>query len=159
MKSVLMAAVLLGLGAGVGATAREVAVQYSPAKFTIDPLPGDLDAAHWMPFTMQMPPIDGFAPNVNVQIQAYKGTIDEYMTLSRSQFDTLGIEIVSERRDDPSTVTFEYKGNMQGRALMWYARAQKRGARVYLVTATSTPQAWPRVSAALKASVDSLRIQ
>ena len=36
-----------------------------------------------------LPASEGFGPNINIQIQPYTGTIKEYATLSKGQFEEL----------------------------------------------------------------------
>ena len=88
-----------------------------------------------------LPASDGFAPNVNVQKQAYEGTIEDYDKLSTGQFTALKLTSVNRtlKKDE---VIYEYKGLMQGSRLHWYARALKKGQYVYLVTATALDSQW-----------------
>ena len=103
------------------------------------------------------PASDGFAANVNVQIQPYSGTLDEYIALSEEQFKAAGFKVVQRSKQGQSAVVFEYVGEMQGRALHWYAKAVHATDRVYLVTATATETQWKREAVPLKECVDSFR--
>lgn len=101
---------------------------------------------------------DGFAPNVNVQVQPYADTLDAYAALSRTQFKDAGMKILSETKPTPASISFEYTGTFQGKALHWYARVLKKNQVVYLTTATCTETQWTTVAAKLKACVDSLEV-
>ena len=104
---------------------------------------------------MSLPASDGFAPNVNVNIQSYTEGIDAYMSLSKQQFKDAGIKVLSESKTNKSAVTFEYSGLLSGKPLHWYARAVQKGETIYLITATATEAQWAKVAAKLKACVDS----
>lgn len=107
---------------------------------------------------MFLPATDGFAPNVNIQVQGYENGIDAYAALSRQQFKDAGLKVLSERKVSNTTVVFEYSGQLGGRTLHWYARAVQKGASVYLVTATATDSQWANVALKLKACVDSFEL-
>jgi hypothetical protein len=125
--------------------------------FSIKPLETPLGKAPQQVLLMALPASDGFAANVNVQIQPYSGTLDEYIALSEGQFKGAGFNVVQRSKQGPSAVIFEYTGEMQGRALHWYARAVHATGRVYLVTATATETQWKQEAVPLKACVDSFR--
>jgi hypothetical protein len=103
-------------------------------------------------------PSQGFAPNVNVLIQNFPSSIDEYVSVTKKEFDAAGIKVVDERLVSANEWTVEYTGTLSGRSLHWYARALKNGDKVYLTTATAMPEQWEQVSAKLKACVDSFAL-
>jgi hypothetical protein len=107
---------------------------------------------------MLLPSSDGFAPNVGVQIQRYSGTRDEYIALSKDQFPQIRATVVREQKKGPSGWVVEYTGDMVGRSLHWYQRAELKNGEVYLATATATTEQWPSVSDGLRACVDSLKL-
>lgn len=107
---------------------------------------------------MKLPAKDGFSPNVNVQIQAYKGTIQEYKALSLSQFEQLGLTVFSADVVD-NMISFEYAGSMMGFNLHWYARAFKKGDHIYLVTATGAEQEWEKEKQKLISNVNSFELK
>ena len=125
--------------------------------FSIKPLETRLGELHQQALVMALPASDGFAANVNVQIQPYSGTLDEYIALSEEQFKAAGYKVLQRSRQGQSAVVFEHTGAMQGRALHWYARAERAKGRVYLVTATALETQWKTDSVMLKACVDSFR--
>jgi hypothetical protein len=104
-------------------------------------------------------PTGGFAPNVNVLIQNFPSSISEYVSVTKKEFDSAGIKVVDERLVSPNEWMVEYAGTLSGRSLHWYARAVKNGDKVYLTTATTTPEQWEQVSSKLKACVDSFALQ
>jgi hypothetical protein len=121
----------------------------------LDVVPGN---AAYTPLLMSLPASDGFAPNVNVQVEPYPGKVNQYIALSRKQFAAAGLNVIRETRSRRGGWVVEYRGSMQGRALHWYARAESRDKRVYLITATATEGQWSSVSKRLKASVDSFSL-
>jgi hypothetical protein len=134
-------------------------LRFPIAGFSIVPLetpPGNTGCQAIMMF---LPATASFAPNVNVQIQPYLGTIEEYTKLTLKQFEDAGIKLIEQRKEGKSVVFFEYSGKLQGRSLHWYARAEKVADHVYLATATATQEDWPKESAALRTCVDSLRCE
>ena len=130
---------------------------FPAAGFTIaalDAPPGDSTQQALMMF---LPARNGFAANVNVLIQPYTGTIADYVKLTLDQFKSNGIKVLQQKTPAKSVAIFEYSGEMQGQALHWYARAEKSGGSVYLVTATATSLQWKKEAAQLKSCVDSFR--
>ena len=125
--------------------------------FSIKPLETPLGKVPQQVLLMALPASDGFAANVNVQIQPYSGTVDEYIALSEEQFKAAAFKVVHRSKQGQSAVVFEYTGEMQGRALHWYARAERATGRVYLATATAAESQWKRDAVTLKACVDSFR--
>lgn len=106
---------------------------------------------------MTLPPTDRFAPNINVQVQPYTGTLAEYVVLSKTQLEQVKFkEIKTENKADQYVM--EYTGTTQGRALHFYSVAKKRGNKIILVTATATQEQWPKVSQKLLHCADSLKI-
>jgi len=104
---------------------------------------------------MFLPATEDFAPNVNVQIQPYAGTMDDYIALTMRQLDKANFKLLQKNVLGKAIAVIEYTGEMNGRALHWYARAEKLAGKVYLVTATATEAQWNEVAPRLKACVDS----
>jgi len=129
------------------------------AGFTIAPLDTPPGESTQQSLIMFLPVTDGFAANVNVQIQAYTGTIEDYVALTVKQFKSTGMKLLQQKGPAKSVVMFEFTGEVQGRPLHWYARAEKSGSSVYLVTATAAPSQWNREAARLKSCVDSFRCE
>jgi len=105
-----------------------------------------------------LPPTSDFAPNINVVIQPYDKDIKAYAELSKGQFRQLGWEIISEDLVSPSEWVFEYRGEMNGNKLHFYARAISDGKKVYLATATAKRAQWDAVKTKLIKHVQSLKL-
>jgi hypothetical protein len=105
-----------------------------------------------------LPPGEKFAPNINVNIQPYGGTLKAYDELSRKQLGESGWKITQSQVDEAhGVITYEYEGKHDGRDMHWYAKAFQKGDRVYLVTGIALAVQWKDVSAKLIQSVDSFR--
>jgi hypothetical protein len=111
------------------------------------------------PLLMSLPPIEGFAPNVNVTIQTFDQGIDQYIELSRKQYQAMNLTVVREIKTEKGEWFIEYSGSFQNMSLHWYSRAVFDGGRVYLVTATSPEKAWEALSAKLRGVVNSFALR
>jgi hypothetical protein len=107
---------------------------------------------------MFLPATESFAPNINVQIQPYTGTIKDYVTLSKGQFEQMKWKIVSEQQTGDNEWDVEYTGSYQGSDLHFYARAVSTNGKVLIATATAKESQWPAVSDTLKKRVDSFKV-
>lgn len=132
-------------------------LDFPAAGFSISPVEVAPDDVGYTALSMSLPATDGFAPNVNVQIQQFDGTLDDYIALSRQQFDAYEMEMLSEDRGDV-TVTWEYAWTMQGQELHGYSCAHHAEGKVFLVTGTAAASQWESVSGRLKSSVDSFKL-
>jgi hypothetical protein len=103
-------------------------------------------------------PTGGFAPNVNVLIQDFPSSITDYVSLTKQEFDSAGIKVLNEHTISSNEWVVEYAGTLSGRSLHWYARAVKNGNKVYLTTATATPEQWTQDSPKLIQCVDSFAL-
>ena len=130
---------------------------FDEAGFSIKALDGEPGQAGTQPLTMMLAARNGFAANVNVQIQAYPGSMQDYIELSKAQFEQMGLKMVNKRIEG-DTIWFEYAGDMNGRSLHFYSKAVKKGKFFYLATGTDLEQNWQHSSAQLKAVVDSLQL-
>lgn len=140
----LFASACLGGGAADRLTFRE-------AGFSIESLAGGRS------LLMALPVSHAFAPNVNVQIQPYSGALEEYVALSKQQFEEAGLELIKEARKGKAGWVVEYRGTMADRDLHWYAKAELSRENAYLATATALESQWPSASEKLRACVDSLQ--
>jgi hypothetical protein len=102
-----------------------------------------------------LPVTEGFAPNIIVQIQPYAGTIKEYVTITKKQFEEMKWKVVSDQQSGDNEWNVEYTGTFQGADLHFYARAVSRNGKVYLTTATAKESQWPTVSDTLRKHVES----
>src|SRR5437016_8997831 len=124
-KNPFCAIALAMLLISAGASESTNRLKFPAAGFSIAPLDSPPGNATYQALLMCLPPTENFAGNVNVQIQPYNGTLDEYMTLTSSQFKSAGLKVVEQKRLAKSVAAFEYYGEMQGKSLHWYARAEK----------------------------------
>lgn len=107
---------------------------------------------------MFLPSDEGFAPNVNVQIQPFDGTIDDYIAESKQQFKEMDLKILTDERPDAKTWLVGYEGRMEGESLRFYAKAVSQGKRVLLATATAKASQWKSAGEALTACVNSMEL-
>ena len=133
-------------------------LEFLKSGFSIDSLDSSPTQGMIQPIQMFLHAINGFAPNVNVQVQAYEGTITEYKELSEGQFKQIGLTLLSLKEMDNS-ISLEYTGAMQGLNLHWYAKAFKKGNHIYLVTATGTQADWEINKEKLIANVNSFQLK
>ena len=127
--------------------------------FSIQPLDGPENGMTFQPLILFLPPTQSFAPNVGVQIQPYKGTMEEYAGLSRRQFVEQKMVLLKDEKLAVDSWVFEYAGGLQGRALHWYARAVRGQDKVYLVTATAAEEQWTGLGQKLKECVNTFRME
>ena len=86
MKAVATFIALLCLAANSAlAGDKAETLTFKQAGFSIAPL-DEPQKGPSQTLIMFLPASDGFAPNVNVQIQPYSGSIDAYADLSKTQF-------------------------------------------------------------------------
>jgi hypothetical protein len=105
-----------------------------------------------------LPVVDGFGANVNIQVQEFEGTLEDYEKLSKDQFKQAGIRVMSSKISG-DILTLEYAGKLTTYEMHWYARAIKRGQRIYLATATSLETRWSSQGPILLKSVDSFKLK
>ena len=105
-----------------------------------------------------LPPMDNFQANVNVQKQAFKGTMEQYKSISLGQFEKMKFTLVKESLLN-GVLTVEYTGNMQNRDFHWYVKATKKGDSVYLVTGVAPQRTWQYQGDTLRSSVDSFKLK
>jgi hypothetical protein len=127
--------------------------------FQIDALDGTPNtSAPTTVLEMFLPATESFAPNINVQIQPYTGTIKDYVTLSKGQFEQMKWKIVSEEQTGDNEWDVEYTGSYQGSDLHFYARAVSANGKIYIATATAKESQWPTVSDTLRKHIDSFKL-
>jgi len=127
--------------------------------FEIDALEAPVGQAPVSALMTFLPVSDSFGPNINVQIQPYAGTMAEYATVSKGQFDQMKWTVVSENMVGDTGWVVEYKGSMQGRDLHFYARAYAKDGKVYLATGVTTETQWPTLGATIRKHVDTFKLK
>lgn len=121
------------------------------------PAPGSISGIY-QHCLFYLPASDGFAANVNLQVQEYSGTLSEYKTVSESEFERMGLKTIRSAIEQ-GVFTVEYSGKMSSHDLHWYAKAFKKGNKVYLITATALETRWKNESTALVDSVNSFKLK
>lgn len=132
--------------------------KYENNYFSINSLVNDNNIANTQPLIMSLPASAGFAPNINVQIQRYAGSLDNYAKLSARQFKQFNFKVIKNKKIK-NRLILEYSGNMQNRNLHWYSIAHKKGNNIYLITATSTESQWKKLAKKLIECVKSFKLK
>ena len=105
-----------------------------------------------------LPATDGFAPNINVQIQPYSGTMKDYAATSKSQFEQMKWKVVSDQQPNDNEWNVEYTGSFHGSDLHFYARGVSANGKVYLITATAKESQWATVGDTLLKHIQSFKL-
>ena len=121
------------------------------------PVPGPFSGVYQSSM-FYLPAVDGFAGNVNIQVQDFTGTMDQYKGVSEAQFKQAGIQVLNSKIDQ-GVLTIEYQGKMGNYGLHWFAKAYKKANRVYLVTATGLQTQWNDQGPALVKSVNTFKLK
>jgi len=104
-----------------------------------------------------LPADSGFAGNVNLMIQPFSGSLDDYNELTQQQFKSIGFQVI-KTKILKSEIIYEYKGFSSGLDLYWFSRAIKQGDKIYLVTATALQKRWEIEKAILIKSTMSFKL-
>lgn len=137
---------LLTLAAGI----RGQEYEFEPPSFP--------DHATGQVFSYFLPAYSGFAANVNLMVQHFDGDLQAYDELTRNQFEQYGVEVL-EARMTHDEMLYHYQGRMSGFYLRFFARAIKRGNRVFLITATALPGRWDSDGKVLEESVLNFKLK
>jgi hypothetical protein len=105
-----------------------------------------------------LPATDGFAPNINVQIQPYTGTMQDYATTTKNQFEQMKWKVVSDQQPNDHEWDVEYTGSFRGSDLHFYERAVSANGKVYLMTATAKESQWPTMGDTLLKHIQSFKV-
>lgn len=157
-KAIVIAVVGLVCMPALGADGPAETHRYKAHGFSIAPLEAQSDAPIQQVVIMNLPPKDGFSPNVNVQVQAYAGTMKEYAEMSKAQMKQVNFTMLSEKVAG-SAMTTEFVGEVLGRKMRFYCKAELGQGKVYLATGSALEANWDETSAKLKACVDSLKAE
>lgn len=158
MKAVIALVVsmlLLSLTPGIGAAAP---LCFENNGFSINALDDEPGSSSYLVLAMYLPPSNSFAPNINIQIQPFGGTLDDYIALSKQQIDSLNLTVINVTISEDGYAILEYMGDLQGASFRWYARVGMRDGKIYLVTATATQSQWDEVSTKLIECVKSFQL-
>lgn len=138
----------------VGLPLAATTLEFPQYGFQIDALEAPAPANQSMQaLVMYLPPQDGFSPNINVQIQIFPESLQQYREVSQKQFEKLEWKIIEETLEEDRW-TVEYTGN----DLHCYAVAIKHGHSIYLATGTSRKSQWSDAGAEIRKRVDSFQV-
>jgi hypothetical protein len=126
--------------------------------FSIAPLKVDAKGVTFTAVELFTPPSGNFAANVNVQVQAYADSMDNYIALSKQQLDQMKLQVIKFDKPAPDTCVFEYNGQMGEQKVHFYGKGILKSGTVFLATATTTEDQWASVSDNFKACVESLQL-
>jgi hypothetical protein len=159
MKLTLVCSLLLLSGALAYGKAAE-RLHFPANGFSIEPLedPSPDMKAPSAPLVMKLPPSGGFAPNLNVNIQPFTGTLEEYVKVSENQFTAGNYKVLNAKKLDDKTWVWEYRGTSNGVELRFYSKVLVTGKLAYLSTATATEPQWKKYADKLKSTVNSFKL-
>lgn len=141
----------------IGGAAAPESLHFPSYRFSISPLEGRTAGKQSVLLLMFLPAVGSFAPNVNVVAQPAPGSMDDYLSISKREFEHKAMKILKADKVDDQTAVIEYTGELQNRSLHFYAKASLKGREVLLATGTATEQQWESVGPQLRTCVDSLR--
>lgn len=132
-------------------------VEFVKAGFRIKTLePAQAPANGYLACTMSLPAEAGFAPNVNVIVEPFSGSLKEYKKMSVEQLEFLEVEPVKVKQKK-GELTFEYEGDMLGpRIVHVFTRVILVDDKVFVATATATPEQWKNHGKQLREVVNSI---
>lgn len=110
---------------------------------------------------MTGPSVDGFASNVNVNIQPMATTRKGYLDLSLGEMKQVGLKVNSHRElmvSGKEAILFDYEGKMLGKDLHFLALAVVEKERVILVTCTALAASYKAIEPEFQACLDSFRL-
>ncbi|MEM0965615.1 MAG: hypothetical protein AAGJ81_05655 [Verrucomicrobiota bacterium] len=156
MKSFLFT--LSGLLIALAHVAHSDTLHFREQGYSIDALIGVSTDETFQSMSMFLPVTDGFAPNVNVQIQSFVGDVDDYERISLKQIKQMGMSLRQEVNKSGDELVFFYEGTANGRDLRFYSKAIRKNGSYYLATATALQSQWPIVGKRLMDSVGSFSL-
>ncbi len=160
-SSVLIAAWLLGTTVGTAVFAAEY--RDGANGFRLDlPSFGSVDKLGAQVLTVAGPPVNGFSPNCNVQVQSMSGSLEEYEALTLKQFDSLGFTLIESTRVAAGarpSIRWHYSGTLRGVEFEWLAVAIERSDQFLLLTCTALKDAYDEVAETFERTVASFRVE
>lgn len=124
--------------------------------FSLAPLEGTPGDGPYLAIQMFQAASDGFAPNVNVQIRKHPAGLEDYIRISKEEFEKLKLKLITDKKVG-NTWTTEYAGNFGGKDLHFYAKADFADGKIILVTGGSTDAQWEKSGPSLKKCVESFK--
>jgi hypothetical protein len=107
------------------------------------------------------PASDGFAPNLNVQVQYDATDVEAYVAVTRAQLAELGVKLAEPTKllvSGLPAVLLAYQGDLGSGVLSHQALAVVGRDRVWLATCSMTPAQAKQLAEACRQSLLSLRI-
>ncbi|MSR40544.1 MAG: hypothetical protein EXS10_01380 [Phycisphaerales bacterium] len=168
MRKTTLTLTVIALGCfGASIATAPPSLKFTSMGFSIAPLTAPADATNYIPLLMTLPAgEDGFTPHVNVLVQPWETTLEEYKENSLRQLKDSGFTVIAEGftanaeggTDDAKAFVMEYEGDLGEGMLHYYAKARARRGNIILATATASSATWKDYALALKTSVDSLTV-
>ena len=160
-KRVFILGTLFGGALGVGLDQQPTSeyrdAQYgfkiSPPAFPVEVAPKNRLVARFFAL-----PENQFSANMNVNVQTPGMSLDDFVSVSRVQFQTAGFEILGDRRftiGDHGAVEWSYAGKIQDLELKFLARAVERGDQIFLITCTGLKDSFDKYEEQFRASLES----
>lgn len=110
-----------------------------------------------MVLAFYLPSVNKFAGNINVIIQTFDGTMEEYYGKSRDQIKTFKFQII-KTSFEKNQAFFEYTGKLADNQLHFYQMYVKNGNKFYVATATALDIDWENQKSELINSVNSFKL-
>jgi len=126
--------------------------------FSINALTSDSDSTNYQPLSFSLPASSGFSPNVNLQIQQFDDTIQDYFNPSLKQFKQYKFKVIKTEQTKFS-FSIEYSGKLQDFDLHWYAKTFKKDNSIFSITATCLESQWATFSKRLESCVNSFTLK
>jgi len=126
--------------------------------FSINPLEEAAKNDTYQALMMYLSISDQFAPNVNVQIKPFTGTIEDYVKQTKQLLDQGNLKLIQGNVLGKNIYVIECSGSYKDLSLHLYVRSVLTAGRIYLVTATATETQWKTYSGKLKSCVDSFEL-
>ncbi len=137
--------------------------RYTNSAFNFELTPPSLSGtAPVMPVQFYLPAENGFAGNMNIQVQPWDKGLNEYKMLSLSQMKQYGLEVIFAEIKKSNGLEFfeiEYKGAMNTVPLYFFARGYKSSKGVILITASMHQSSKDRQYPIFKKSVESFKLK
>ena len=107
------------------------------------------------------PPDTGFASNMGMMVQEMAVTRDQFVDLTKAQFEAAGMKVRSSSKRTVSgqpAVVFDYEGEVRGHALRFLALAVILPERVLLLTYTAPVATYPALEKEFKRSLETFKL-
>lgn len=150
--------VFICVAAGVFGQEEPSILRYSELGFSITPLEVVDDTPQLMVLHSFLPADHGFAPNINVMIQQYDGTLADYKVFSEKQLAQQGWTVLKSKMVTESDLWIEYTGAVDDKEFHWLVRVVQGNGKVYLITATSLKNQYRKYAVQLETSLKSFAL-